>query len=115
MVVLDVFIKIAHQDNVVATALMELDEGNKVSSEVVTRVEIGTFFCDKGRLLLMEGCDACAVGWLAANLVCSEKDVGAAVSTCCSDVRPSAVFIAICECDTASFLDSHCTYSIHFN
>jgi hypothetical protein len=77
IVVLDMFIKIAHQYNIVTTALMMLNEGNKVPSEVMTRVKIGTFFLDKSRLLLMECGDAGAVGGLAANLVSRDKDVGA--------------------------------------
>jgi hypothetical protein len=62
--VLNMLIKIAHQDDVVSTALMELDKGNEIMAEIVTWVQVRSFFFKKSRLLLMICSCAGAIGGL---------------------------------------------------
>jgi hypothetical protein len=62
IVVLNVLIKIAHQNDVVSTALMELDKGNEIMAEIMTRVQVRTLLFEKSRLLLMICCCAGAIG-----------------------------------------------------
>jgi hypothetical protein len=95
IVVLDVLIKVAHQNDIVTTSLMELDKGNKIMAEIVTRVQIRMFHFEKGRLLFMICCCAGPIRGLGANLIGHNKKVGAALCAGGGTVGPVTIFVAI--------------------
>jgi hypothetical protein len=99
--VLYMFVEVAHEHDMMATALVLGDKRKEVPPKIVSRIQVWSFLLDECCLLLMEGRGTGTVSGLFADLVNRYEDGIATLGADCDHIRPSSVFIAVRSFDAS--------------